>query len=101
MDFLKGVLSESYDYYLEAKRKIEKRLRELPQGSPKERRIAGKKYYYLQQRQGSKVVHRYIGKVLPEKLKAEIRERKRLKVELKKIDEDLRLVRRTQGRKSG
>ena len=47
MKILQGILSESKEYYLEAKEKIKKRLCRLEKGSVKERLIAGKKYYYF------------------------------------------------------
>jgi hypothetical protein len=99
MNVLKGILSESKDYYLDAKRKIEKKLKGLPKGSIKERQIAGKKYYYLQSRVGKKVVHKYLGKEKPESLIRELSQRKALKAELKKVNEALKLLKRSEGRK--
>jgi len=99
MNVLKGILSESKEYYLDAKRKLEKKLSSLPKGSIKERRIAGKKYYYLQSRVGKKVLHKYLGKDKPESLMKQLRERKFLKAELKKVNEALRVLKRTEGTK--
>lgn len=101
MNVLKGILSESKEYYLDAKQKIAKKLSSLPQGSVKERQIAGKKYYYLQSRAGKKIVHKYLGKDKPESLIKQLSERKALKVELKKVNEALRMLNRTEGRKRG
>ncbi len=101
MNILKGILSESKAYYLDAKQKIEKKLSSFPQGSVKERQIAGKKYYYLQSRAGKKILHKYLGKAKPESLIKQLGERKALKVELKKVNEALRMLRRTEGRKRG
>lgn len=101
MSVLKGILSESKEYYLDAKQKIEKRLSSLPQGSVKERQIAGKKYYYLQSRAGKKIVHKYLGKAKPESFIKQLGERKALKVELKKVNEALRMLLRVEGRKHG
>lgn len=101
MKVLKGILSESKEYYLDAKKKIEKKLLSLPQGSVKERRIAGKKYYYLQSRIGKKIVHKYLGKEKPGSLMQQLDGRKDLKAELKKINEALRMLNRTEGRKRG
>lgn len=99
MNVLRGILAESKEYYLDAKRKLEKKLSNLPNGSIKERRIAGKKYYYLQSRVGKKVLHKYLGKDKPESLMKQIRERKVLKAELKKVNEALRVLKRTEGTK--
>ena len=99
MSILKGILSESKEHYLNVKRKIEKKLAALPKGSVKERKISGRKYYYLQYRIGKKVVHKYLGRRSPDEILKHIQERKRLKAELKKVDEALKLLRKTEGKK--
>jgi hypothetical protein len=101
MNVLRGILSESKEYYLVAKQKIEKKLLSLPQGSLKERQIAGKKYYYLQSRAGKKILHKYLGKDKPESLIKQLVERKALKAELKKVSEALRILKRSEGRSRG
>ncbi len=101
MKVLQGILSESKEYYLDAKRKIEKRLKVLPKGSIKERAISGKKYYYLQYRKGKKVIQKYIGKNRPDNLIRQIKELKALKVELKKVNSALKIIKRSEGRKHG
>jgi hypothetical protein len=70
-------------------------------GSVKERNIAGRKYYYLQRRKDKKIVHEYIGKGRPDGLLKEIQERKALQEELKKVNEALKILERTEGRKRG
>ena len=99
MKVLKNVLEESRDYYLELKKKIERKIKNLPKGSIKERKIYGGKYYYLQYRQGKKVIHKYLGKNKPEKFIKQIKERKALLRELKEINEALKLINRTKKRK--
>lgn len=101
MKVLEGILSESKEYYLDAREKIKKKLTNLPKGSVKERVIAGKKYYYLQQRVGKKVVHKYLGKRRPKEVLNQIKERKALGVELKKVNEALRIIKRSEGRRHG
>lgn len=101
MKILQGILSESKEYYLQAREKIKKKIGNLPKGSVKERAIAGKKYYYLQQRVGRRVVHKYLGKRRPEEVVNQIKERKALGVELRKVDEALRIIKRSEGRKHG
>jgi len=101
MKVLQGILSESKEYYLQAREKIKKKLSNLPKGSIKERMIAGKKYYYLQQRVGKKVVHKYLGKRKPEEVMNQIKERKALGIELRKVNEALRIIKRSQGRRHG
>lgn len=99
MNILKGILSESKEYYLSVKDKIEEKLAGLPKGGVKERRISGKKYYYLQNRIGKKIVHKYLGRKRPEEIIKQVQERKRLKAELKKVKESLKLLKRAEGRK--
>jgi hypothetical protein len=99
MDVLKGVLIESKKHYRDLEKRIRKDLKLLPLGSVKKRRISGSVYYYLQQRAGDKVVHKYLGKENPEALLKQIAERRALKAELKKVDEGLRVVQRAEGRK--
>ncbi len=100
MRVLKGILKESKSYYLDVKRKIENKLAQLAKGSVKERNIHGKKYYYLQQRSGRKVVQKYLGKDKPNEILVQIKERKSLKNELKKVNEALKILRRSEGRRS-
>lgn len=96
---LKAILSESKEYYLDVRKKIMKKLAALPKGSVKERKIAGKIYYYLQQRQGCKVVHKYLGKTRPELIIKQIKQRNTLKGELKKVNESLSTIRRSEGKR--
>lgn len=99
MNVLKGILKESKEYYLGIKKRIQKRLAKLPKGSIKKRNISGQMYYYIQIRDGKKVKHEYLGKEKPIKLIKQIKERKALKSELKKVNEALRLLRRSEGQK--
>lgn len=101
MKVLKGILSESKSYYLEARAKAVRLLARLPVGVIKKRKIAGKLYYYQQWRSGPKVIHKYLGKEFPDKLDARIKERRALKAELKKINEALKILKRAEGRKNG
>jgi len=99
MGVLKDILKESKQHYIEVKRKIEKKLLSLPQGSVKERVISGRKYYYLQYRRGEKIIQKYLGKVKPEELLKQIKERRVLKAELSKVKEALKVLKRSEGRK--
>ena len=99
MEILKNILSESNGYYLNAKKTIEKQLKVLPKGSIKRRKISGKVYYYLQYRSGTRVIQKYLGRKRPDELINKINERKSLKLELKKVRESLKVIKRSQGRK--
>jgi len=92
MIIIKGLLKENLDYYRRAENNIVKSIAGLPKGSIKNRKIGGKNYYYLQQRKGAKVVHKYLGKNEPKTLKAKLKERARLSGELKKIREAIRIL---------
>ena len=85
----KAIKKHSESYYLNAQEKIYNRLAELPRGTIKECLISGRKYFYLQCREGKKVIHSYIGKVLPRDLKEKMLERKALRGELSKIQDIL------------
>ena len=101
MEVLQGILSESKEYYINIKGKIEDNLAKLPKGSVKARKISGKKYYYLQQRLNKKIKHQYLGKEKPEDMIEQINERKRLESELKKVNNALKILIRAEGKKHG
>jgi len=94
MKVLKDILKESFQYYQDIERKIEKKLASLPQGSVKKRLIAGHAYHYLQRRVDGKVVHKYISKEKPQEMIAKIEERKALSQELKQVKEALKILAR-------
>ena len=73
------------DYYIAAREKIYGQLAQLPKGTIKKRKIYGNTYFYLQNREGKKVIHKYIGKQLPEELKRQTQQREVLKRKLADI----------------
>ena len=79
----------SEEYYFNTRDKIYDQLAGLPQGTIKKRQIYGHTYYYLQNRQGKKVIHKYIGKEIPSDLKKAMQKREDLKKELAGIQEVL------------
>ncbi len=101
MEVLQGILSESKEYYINIKDKIEEKLARLPQGSVKAREIYGRKYYYLQQRVNNKVKHQYLGKEKPEDIINQIKERKSLESELKKVNNALNILKRAERKMHG
>lgn len=98
MKILKGILSESKEYYLNARKQIVRKIARLPRGSIKERKISGRKYYYLQKREDKKIMHKYLGKSKPEALIREIKQRNALRQELKKVNEALKILKRSEGK---
>ena len=101
MNILKGILADSKRHYQDARKRIVRKISKLPKGSLKERVISGRKYYYLQQRVGEKVVHKYLGKAKPAELIKNLKLRKSLQAELKKVDEALKIIRKSEGKKRG
>jgi hypothetical protein len=94
MRVLKGILKESKAYYKNIEKEIKKRLKFLPKGSIKRRRIKNNIYYYLQSREDGKVIHQYLGKEKPSGLEKTIDERKKLKIELKEVKKSLKFLKR-------
>lgn len=92
MRVLRSILKDSLRYYEGLRRSLQKRLGRLPSGSVKRRRLKGRIYYYLQERQGRKVVHRYLGRKKPAELISAVHERRVLRRELTKVEEALRLI---------
>jgi len=92
MRVLKGILKDSLAYYERLQRDLERRLARLPKGSVKRRCIRGHWYYYLQRREGGKVVHQYLGRLQPGELLKQIDERHRLKKEMAKVRAALQLL---------
>jgi hypothetical protein len=94
MRVLQGILNESKEYYVQIEKDILNRLSRLAQGNIKKRIVNGKEYFYLQKRNKEKVEQKYIGKVFPEKIAKEVKERGLLQKELKKVRESLKILKR-------
>lgn len=92
MRVLKGILKDSLRYYQRLERDLRRRLAHLPKGSVKRRRIKGHAYYYLQKREGGKVIHRYLGRQEPSDLIKKIQQRRLLRKELAQVKAALRLI---------
>ena len=92
MKVLKGIISDSWEYYQNIKSQLEKKLKQLPRGSVKKRNLGNQVYYYLQYRDGSKVVHKYLGKVKPDKLEREAKDRRLLMHQLREVRESIKLL---------
>ena len=92
MKVLKSILKDSLSYYQRLERDLKRRLAKLPRGSVKRRMIRGHGYYYLQRRNGGRIVHQYLGRQKPAELLKGIQERRQLKQELAKVRAALRLL---------
>lgn len=80
MRIIKSVLEEELDNSLRMQIEYEKALENLPRGSLSKKVIKGRPYYYLNERKGSKVVSKYLGKI-SEKEKQEYKKIKNLRKE--------------------
>lgn len=98
MKVLESILDDSREYYKNIQREIIKRLSKLPKGSIKKRKIRDRYYYYLQERIGEKIVHKYLGRSEPKDLIEKIRRRKMLKKELREIRLALKLLSKAKGK---
>jgi len=94
MKVLKGVIGESKAYYRQIENEILKRLASLPKGGVKKRRLNKQVYYYLQVRKGRRVIHKYLGKQKPAEIIRQLKERKRLDEELKRVRRSLKSIKR-------
>ena len=92
MKVLKGIISDSWEYYRDIRSQLERKLKQLPRGSVKKRVLGNQVYYYLQYREGAKVVHKYLGKSRPEKLEREAKERRALKHQLREVRDSIKLL---------
>jgi len=92
MRVLRSILKDSLHYYEGLQRNLKRRLARLPSGNVKRRRLKGRVYYYLQERRGHRVVHRYLGREKPAELIRAIDERRLLRRELAKVRDALRLI---------
>ena len=92
MKVLRGILKDSLAYYERLEGDLIRRLSKLPKGSVKRRRIKGRADYYLQRREGSKVLHQYLGRKKPEELIKAVEERRQLRGELVKVRAALALL---------
>lgn len=94
MSVLMEVLQEELDR-LERHREIyESALNELPKGYISKKNIRGRESYYLQHRDGGKIVSRYISaEELPE-IEEQVQRRKRLQASLRRVKEDQKKLRK-------
>jgi len=99
MEDLQNILNESKDYYLKERKFLIAQISQLPKGTIKKKQLKGNNYYYLQYRKGSKVIQDYIGKTIPKQLKSNLSQRRRLEIELKKVNHALKLLKSGQNDK--
>ena len=69
----------------------------LPEGYLSKKQIKGKVYYYLQARQGAKVVSQYVAPEHVEALQSLIEERRRYQEGIKRCEADQKKIRKVVG----
>ena len=74
MAILNSILRDSLNYYLDLDRRLQARLKAIPRGSVLKRRIGRRDYFYLNFRNGRRVVSRYLGREEPKQILKEIKE---------------------------
>jgi len=89
MKLLEGILEGAWRRYLREKTVLERKLRRLPAGTVKKRVIYGNVYYYLQYRQGDRIIHHYLGKSVSPDLLRTIQQRKIVRKDLSRMREAL------------
>lgn len=94
MSVLMSVLREELDRLDRQKVAYEAELSELPRGYISKKNIRGKISYYLQYRDGNKIVSKYISvNDLPD-VEAQVQRRKRLEASLRRVREDQNKLRK-------
>jgi hypothetical protein len=81
---IKGVLEEELQNSIRMKKQYHQALNELPKGSLVEKKIKGRKYYYLAVRESNKVKFIYKGKISEEEKKSYV-EAKELRAKYRKL----------------
>jgi hypothetical protein len=94
MSVLDEVLEEEYSRLVRMKDRMQAEYLELPKGYISRKKIYGYECYYLQYRDGSKIVSHYIKPDEFEDLQAAIIKRKSLKESLKNIDIEMKKIER-------
>lgn len=94
MSVLDEVLKEEYSRLVRMKDRMQAEYSELPKGYISRKKINGYECYYLQYRDGSKIVSHYIKPDEFEDLQAAIIKRKSLKESLKNIDTEMKKIER-------
>ena len=90
-----GVLQDELDRNRRMQLRYRKEIEQLPKGSLFQRRIGEHQYYYLNYRDKSKVVSKYLGRldaVNAEDMKKSIAERKRYEDLLKKLRNEEKFI---------
>lgn len=94
MSFLMGVFEEELDRLNQQELIYARDLQELPKGYISKKNIRGKVSYYLQHREGGKIVSKWIPAEDLPKIEAQVKRRKQLEASLRRVREDLKKLRK-------
>ena len=92
MAVLDEVLIEEKDRLLRMKSRMQSEYNELPQGYLSKKMIHGSCCYYLQHREGDKVISKYVNAADVDELSQKIDRRRSLKKSLREIDMQLKKI---------
>ena len=95
MSVLDEVMKEEYDRLVRIRSAMSLECAGLPKGSISRKNIRGCVCYYLQYREGDKVISKYIKKAELSELAAKIEKRKNLKKSLRDIESEIKKIERS------
>ena len=98
MSVLMEVLAEELDRLARQEVVCSRDLAELPKGYISKKNIRGRESYYLQWREGDKIVSKYISAEDLPKVEAQVERRKRLESALRRIREDRKKLQKVLGK---
>ena len=101
MSVLEDILEEEYARSARLSRLMENELKTLPKGSIRIKTIRKREYYYLNHREGNKVISDYIPASEVDEIRAKITRRKELIAALKEQERSRKQIERALGRRPG
>ena len=90
MSALDDVFAEEKERLIRMKHAMEREIAELPKGYISKKKINGREYYYLQRREGKKMLSSFVPASEVEDLQKKIGRRRQLQASLRICREDLR-----------
>lgn len=94
MSILDEVLQEEYERLTRMKKRMREEMESLPKGYISKKIIRGHEYYYLQHREGKRIVSSYIKKSEITAFEAQIERRRNLNTSLKDINTQMKKIER-------
>lgn len=94
MSFLMGVFKEELERLEQQEVIYARDLQELPKGYISKKNIRGKVSYYLQHRDGGKIVSKWIPAEDLPKIEVQVKRRKQLEASLRRVREDQKKLRK-------